>query len=81
MKESKLINVSNDFRTERFNVLCEELEQGERVQIYVACIGHTRKVWVEEEYAKQLQKKYGERLCIEEGQWETVYFLKGVETE
>lgn len=77
MTTAKFINVSNCFRTERFNVLCEELEKGEKVHIYVDCIGHTRRAMTEEEYEENLQKKYGERLC-KEGKYssDTAYFLK-----
>ena len=38
----KTINCGNDFHEERFNEVCEALEQGETVEIYISCIGHTR---------------------------------------
>ena len=77
MKEAKFINVSNCYRTEKFNLLCDELEKGERVHIYIDCIGHTRREMVTEEYEEALQKKYGDRFC-KEGKYisDTAYFLK-----
>ena len=73
--ESKLINVSNDYYQEKFNVLCEELEKGTMVHIYVDCIGHTRAAWVEDDYVKKLKSKYGEKLKIDNSRWYTQYYL------
>lgn len=76
MKSAKLVNVKNDFISERFEALCEELEKGEVVRIYVDCIGHTRKEWVEADYAKALRQKYGDRLQVDESdRWSTHYYL------
>lgn len=72
----KTINVTNDYCQERFEVLCEELEKGERVHIYVDCIGHTRSEWVEDEYVTELKKKYSEKLHKEGSYWTTAYYLK-----
>ena len=74
--ESKLINVSNDYYQEKFNVLCEELEKGTMVHIYVDCIGHTRAEWVEADYVQKLKQKYGDRLKIKNDSWKPEYILE-----
>lgn len=70
------VNVKNDFYQSSMDELCEKLEAGEKVHIYVDCIGHTRAAWVEEAYVKELEKKYGEdRLKTEGTLWDKVYYL------
>ena len=64
-KEKLLLNVGNDYYESSFNELCEELENGKRVQVYVDCIGHTRNNWVQDSYRTKLYAKYGEELLIE----------------
>lgn len=77
MSKAKLVDVANDFYEERFEALCEELENGTHAHIYVDCIGHTRAAWVEAAYVQELKKKYGERLVVDsESNWYTVYYLK-----
>lgn len=63
-KEAKFINCGNDFYTEYFDKVCEALEQGEAVHIYIDCIGHTRNNWAQDSYKKALLEKYGERLTV-----------------
>ena len=76
MKEVKWINVRNDFYKDKFDTLCEELENGETIHIYVDCIGHTRAAWVEESYVQKLKNKYGDRFLETTGRWERAYCLK-----
>ena len=63
-KEAKLINCGNDFYTIYFDKVCEALEQGEAVQVYIDCIGHTRNNWAQDSYKDALVKKYGDRLIV-----------------
>lgn len=76
MENSKCINVSNDFCSERFEVLCGELESGTHCNIYVDCIGHSRANWVEALYAERLKERYGDRLCVSGEFWDKAYYLK-----
>ena len=39
---AKLMNGRNYFNEENFNEMCDELERGEVIEIYIDCIGHTR---------------------------------------
>lgn len=64
MEKAKLIDCWNDFYKERFDEVCKELEQGERVKVYIDCIGHTRNNMAQEAYKRALVKKYGERLIV-----------------
>lgn len=64
MKKEKMINCGNDFYEKYFNEVCEALEQGETVQVYIDCIGHTRNNMAQSEYKSALMKKYGERLTV-----------------
>lgn len=59
------INCGNDFYESRFNQVCEALEQGETVSVYIDCIGHTRNNMTQEIYKDSLQAKYGEKLNVE----------------
>lgn len=63
-KEAKWINCGNDFYSEHFDKVCEMLEQGERVHVYIDCIGHTRNNMSQTAYKRALEKKYGERLKV-----------------
>ena len=65
MTRTKTINCANDFYESRFNEVCEALEQGETVGVYIDCIGHTRNNMAQEVYKEHLQKKYGDKLTIE----------------
>ena len=77
-RKSALVNVGNYFIQEKYENLKQVLEGGKLVEIYVDCIGHTRAVWVEQEYAENLRKEYGERLVINgcPGAYGTTYKLK-----
>ncbi len=58
----KTINGGNYFHDKAFNEICETLEQGEAVKVYIDCIGHTRNNDEQENYKEALEKKYGDRL-------------------
>ncbi len=66
MKEPKFINCANDFYESRFNEVCAALEQGEKVKVYIDCIGHTRNNMAQEAYKEHLIKKYGDKLTVEQ---------------
>lgn len=62
----KLINGKNYFNEESFNEMCEVLETGESIEIYIDCIGHTRTANETAAYERALKKKYGHNLTIHE---------------
>lgn len=62
--EAKLINCGNDFYSKHFDEVCEALESGETVEVYIDCIGHTRNNWAQDSYKKALVEKYGDRLSV-----------------
>ncbi len=59
-----LVNCGNDYYTEYFDEVCNHLESGETVQVYINCIGHTRNNYTQEAYKQALVKKYGDRLEV-----------------
>ena len=59
MKDSKLVNCRNYFNEESFAELCNLLESGIIVSIYIDCIGHTRSNYESFRYHKALFDKYG----------------------
>lgn len=86
MAETKMkvnwVNVANDVYEDKFNALCEALEQGDLVHIYVDCIGHTRAIWVEAAYVDKLKQKYEERFVeADHGGWERAYCLLNPDKE
>lgn len=64
----KTINGGNYFHEKAFNEICEALEQGEAVQVYIDCIGHTRNNNEQEAYKEALQEKYASRLAIDKNE-------------
>ena len=58
-------NCGNDFYDSFFNKVCNELESGNSVKIYIDCIGHTRNNNVQEIYKEKLIQKYEKKLEIE----------------
>ena len=64
-KISVMVNGKNYFNQESFTKICESLEQGMEVQVYIDCIGHTRNNYEQEQYKRELMKKYGDNLIIE----------------
>lgn len=61
----KTINGGNYFHEKAFNEICETLEKGVAVQVYIDSIGHTRNNNEQEVYKEALQEKYGSRLLID----------------
>ena len=59
MNNEKWINCGNDFYQEHFDEVCEALEQGENVRVYIDCISHARNNAAQEEYKEALLDKYG----------------------
>lgn len=78
MEKAKLIDCGNYFHEGRFKIVCEALESGEVVQVYIDCIGHTLNNHEQENYKKALLEKYGENLTIEkdEGAFSNSYKYK-----
>lgn len=64
MKDTKLINCGNYFQSKYFEEVCQALEQGDTVKVYISCIGHTRNNMTQEDYKAGLVKKYGDRLLV-----------------
>lgn len=65
LKEPKLINGKNYCNIPCFKQMCQELEKGQRIEVYIDCIGHTRNNYEQESYRKLLQDKYGDKLETE----------------
>lgn len=63
-KTTKCVNGGNYFIKEKFEVMCQELEKGEFIDIYIDCIGHTRNNMTQEQYKEALIKKYGDKLEV-----------------
>ena len=63
---TKIINGGNYFHEKAFNEICEALEKGEAVEVYIDCIGHTRNNNEQEAYKEALTEKYGSRLKFEQ---------------
>jgi hypothetical protein len=76
-----LVNGENYFNPLSFNKACKALEQGNKIEMYIDVIGHTRNNMVQEEYKEALIKKYGDRLSIEkeEGSYSYNYSYKLIE--
>ena len=61
----KVITVSSGYEEKEFLELCEALEGGEVIRVYVDSIGHTANNLGQELYKEELEKKYGSKLTIE----------------
>ena len=76
-KDGKLINCTNYFNEIGRQRLTEALEAGEKVIIYIDCIGHTRAYREGIIYEEWLKDKYGERLEVGRNSFgDTTYRLK-----
>lgn len=73
---AKLVNCTNYYNEQSLAELQALLEQGEAVQIYIDCIGHTRTMNETALYVEALQKAYGDRLQADNSSFLTVYTLK-----
>ena len=58
------VNCGNDFYDNKFKLVCEKLEEGFQVDVYIDCIGHTRNNMTQEAYKKALVEKYGDNLEV-----------------
>lgn len=76
-----LINCGNYFNENSLNQVCRALEKGEKVEVYIDCIGHSRNNNEQEAYKEALLQKYGDKLSIEsrKGGYSNsyLYFLQG----
>ena len=63
-KKTITVNCGNDFYQRHFEELCVLLEQGEKVSVYIDCIGHTRNNMGQTYYRRALTEKYGDRLIV-----------------
>ena len=61
----KVIDGKNYFNEQSFNEICEALENGESISVYIDCIGHTRNNNEQEAYKEALTEKFGSRLQAE----------------
>ena len=61
----KTINGGNYFHERAFNEVCEALEKGESIEVYIDVIGHSRNNYEQEAYKEALENKYGDRLKVE----------------
>lgn len=64
----KTINGGNYFHEKAFNEICEALEKGEVVQVYIDCIGHTRNNNEQEAYKEALIEKYQDHLFFKKNE-------------
>ena len=64
----KTINGGNYFHEKAFNEICEALEQGEAVSVYIDVIGHGANNREQEIYKEELIKKYQDRLQVDKSE-------------
>ena len=77
---SKLVNGKNYFNEESLKEMCERLETGETIGIYIDCIGHARNQMETAAYVRALKDKYGDKLIVDtESNWYTEYKLRAAE--
>ena len=58
----KVINGANYFNEKSFNEICEALEKGEAISVYIDVIGHGANNREQEIYKEKLIEKYRDRL-------------------
>lgn len=59
-----LVSGGNYFYEKYFDKMCELLEQGETIEVYIDCVGHTRNNREQNNYKEALQNKYGDKLIV-----------------
>ena len=64
----KTINGGNYFHEKAFNEICEELEKGESISIYIDVVGHGANNREQESYKEELIKKFQSRLQVEKSE-------------
>lgn len=62
MKNKIWVNGTNDFNKNSFNEMCGFLRRGERIEVVISCIGHTRNNMVQEDYRRALEEEFGDEL-------------------
>ena len=62
--EKRCVNCGKSFYEIFFKTVCEELENGFEVSVYIDCIGHTRNNMGQEAYKAALVEKYGDKLEV-----------------
>ena len=78
MKDYELVNGKNYFNEKSFAEMCERLENGETIGIYIDCIGHTRAQNETAAYVRALKERYGDKLQADsKAAFTTLYSLKG----
>ena len=72
------INGGNYYHEKAFNEICEALEQGQTISVYIDCIGHGTNNREQEVYKEELLNKFGSRLMVErsEGGYSYSYTYK-----
>lgn len=77
--KSTLVNCKNYFNEESLQELKDRLLRGEKVRIYIDCIGHTRNHYETINYEKALKEAFGDNLVMDrESSFDTIYYLKEV---
>lgn len=80
MKKSNriIVNGRNYFNQNSFTEMCEVLEKGQVLEVYIDCIGHSRNNYEQENYRKSLQQKYKDQLEYEvlQGNWSYSYIYR-----
>lgn len=69
MNNYTLVNCKNYFNEKSLLELQERLENGEEVEIYIDCIGHTRTELETRRYVKALREAYGDSLVQTHDYW------------
>ena len=64
MKDYKLISGSNYFKQDNLKAMIGTLDSGEKIEVYIDCIGHTRNNMTQEQYKKALEEHYGDKLNV-----------------
>lgn len=76
-QDGKLVNCTNYFNDIGKKRLIEALEAGEKVRVYIDCIGHTRAFYEGQAYEEWLKEHYGDKLLVEKNAFgEATYRLK-----
>ena len=62
--EKNVVRISgkNYFNEDSFKEVCYKLEKGDKVGVYIDCIGHTRAAMEGSIYTDKIREKYGDRL-------------------
>jgi hypothetical protein len=63
-KKAITINGRNYFNEENFKEMCEALDKGEKIAVYIDCIGHTRNMNEQLAYREALVEKYPNNITI-----------------